>query len=139
MARQMPILPDEIVNNIISYGDPIVTQLYKNVMRQLHFNYKEFNYLRKQTTNFYRGFRKCDFRYFVLNRANNKKEINYNDEEKERRTKLVTFLHILENEYMLQNCTNHGILYPLPQEEGNFSFPLDNITTYIVLVYFNYV
>ena len=39
-------LPDEMVDIIMSYGDPNIVYLYKNVIHQLTINMNEYNYYR---------------------------------------------------------------------------------------------
>ena len=36
-------LPDDIISSIMSYGDPVITDLYKNVLDQLLYNKHQFN------------------------------------------------------------------------------------------------
>ena len=45
------MLPDEIVLEIMSFGDPNITLLYTNVMCQLLHHVTEFNYYRKNKPN----------------------------------------------------------------------------------------
>ena len=45
--------PDEVVKKILSYGDPIVTQRFNGVMRQIQYYNGEFHYHR---TNHFRPF-----------------------------------------------------------------------------------
>ena len=123
MARQILILPEVLINEIMSYGDPIINQRHEYVIRQISYNYEEFKYLRTRPHNFYGGFRECDFRYFILNRSLNKIETNCNT-KKRRERKSPELIRIILNGFRLQN--NHGIMYPMPEEEANFAFPLGN-------------
>lgn len=45
------MLPDEMVLEIMSFGDPNITLLYTNVMCQLLHHVTEFNYYRKNKPN----------------------------------------------------------------------------------------
>ena len=39
-------LPNDIISSIMSYGDAVITDLYKNVLDQLLYNKHQFNYHR---------------------------------------------------------------------------------------------
>ena len=60
------VLPIEIVENILLYGDPDVTQKYSAVIRQINYYRNEYNYLRKQAFNFYYKWNKHDIIYFIF-------------------------------------------------------------------------
>lgn len=42
------MLPEDIINEIMSYGDVNVTLKYKGVLNQLNYYRKEFDYQRKK-------------------------------------------------------------------------------------------
>ena len=70
------ILPIEIVEYILLYGDPDVTRKYSAVIRQINYYRNEYNYLRKQAFNFYYKWNKHDIIYFIFNRCRYKNEEN---------------------------------------------------------------
>lgn len=70
------VLPIEIVENILLYGDPDVTQKYSAVIRQINYYRNEFNYLRKKAFNFYYKWNKHDIIYFIFNRCYYKNQEN---------------------------------------------------------------
>jgi len=61
-------LPIDLIEYILSYGDPEVTIKYKAVINQLKYYKKEFNYLRHQELNFYGNWTEEQTMYFILNR-----------------------------------------------------------------------
>lgn len=61
-------LPMDVIDHILSYGDPEVTMKYKAVINQINYYIKEYDYLRHQELNFYYNWRKEDIIYFILNR-----------------------------------------------------------------------
>lgn len=69
-------LPNEIVNYIMSYTFPNVKEQHKSVVRQINYNFNEFNYLRHLPLNFYYRFYENEFLYFIFNRCYDKQEIN---------------------------------------------------------------
>ena len=73
------VLPGDIIEIIMSYGDPTVTNLYKNVMTQLIYHMNEFNYHRFNKSNpFNRWFLlpETDYHKYVLRECFLKKRIN---------------------------------------------------------------
>ena len=46
MSLKVMDLPSELVAEILSYGDVMVTQKYDGVLRQLKYHTKEFHYHR---------------------------------------------------------------------------------------------
>ena len=69
-------LPNDIVHEIMSYTFPNVKEQHISVIRQLNYNFKEFNYLRILPLNFYYRFYENEFLYFILNRTYDKQEVN---------------------------------------------------------------
>tara|TARA_B100001093_G_C26375328_1_gene820547 strand:- start:200 stop:547 length:348 start_codon:yes stop_codon:yes gene_type:complete len=69
-------LPNDIVNEIMSYTFPNVKEQHNSVVRQISYNYKEFNYLRNLPLNFYYRFYDNEFLYFIFNRIYDKQEVN---------------------------------------------------------------
>ena len=65
----LPTLPMEIVDYILSYGDPSVTIKNKAIVSQLNYYSKEYEYLRHCPFNFYYNWRKGDVIYFIFNRC----------------------------------------------------------------------
>lgn len=70
------ILPMEVVEKILSYGDPNITERKSTVISQLKYYTNEYNFLRKQPYNFYYKWNKNEIIYFILNRCHYKKEVN---------------------------------------------------------------
>lgn len=70
-------LPDDVINHILSYGDPIITQKYSFVMKQMKFLNTEFNYKRKQLYNRWYLYKDTDFKHYILYKNNSKSSINY--------------------------------------------------------------
>ena len=62
-------LPMDVIEHILSYGDPEVTMKYKAVINQINYYNKEYEYLRHQAFNFYYNWRKEDVIYFMFNRS----------------------------------------------------------------------
>ena len=72
-------LPDDIIRVIMSYGDPVITNLHKNVMDQLLYHMSEFNYHRSNKEKpFNRWFLlpETDYYKYVLRECLLKKHIN---------------------------------------------------------------
>lgn len=72
-------LPDDMIGVIMSYGDPSITNLYKNVMDQLLYHKNEFNYHRfNEAKPFNRWFLlpETDYYKYVLRECFLKKHIN---------------------------------------------------------------
>tara|TARA_Y100000389_G_scaffold182028_1_gene198237 strand:- start:495 stop:929 length:435 start_codon:yes stop_codon:yes gene_type:complete len=126
MLNEKCDLPNEIVRDVMSYTFPNVKEQHKSVVRQINYNYEEYNYLRGRPHNFYGGFRECDFRYFILKRALDKIEMNYNTDKRRERKQTTEFIVIQCNAYMLYFGTNHDNIYPMPEEEANFPFPAED-------------
>jgi hypothetical protein len=70
-------LPDDVIDLILSYGDPIVNQKYIFVMKQLRFLKKEFNYKRLQPYNTWHGYKESEFKHYILYKNNSKNSLNY--------------------------------------------------------------
>ena len=119
-------LPKYVVLEIMSYIFPNVREQHKSVVRQINYNYEEFNYLRGRPHNFYGGLRECDFRCFILNRTLIKIEMNCNTDKRRERKKSPEFTIIQHNAYMLYVGTAHGNIYPMPEEAANFHFPVED-------------
>tara|TARA_Y100000389_G_scaffold27785_1_gene23801 strand:+ start:1970 stop:2350 length:381 start_codon:yes stop_codon:yes gene_type:complete len=72
-------LPEDTINKILSYGDPINTQKYKCVLEQIIYYIREFNYHR---TNNYRPFcrwynvSETDYYRYALREVFLKKHVN---------------------------------------------------------------
>ena len=69
-------LPNDIVHEIMSYTFTNVKEQHISVIRQLNYNFKEFNYLRILPLNFYYRCYENEFLYFILNRTYDKQEVN---------------------------------------------------------------
>ena len=73
-------IPKHIIDNILSFGDPIITSNYKLCMNQLLYNKKEFDFLRTSSRkNSYYNWKEYNFKTFILIRSNQKKKLNYNN------------------------------------------------------------
>ena len=72
-------VPNDIINNILSFGDPEITIKYKSCINQLLYNKKEFDFLRNQKHNTYYNWKDYNFKTFILIRTNQKKKLNYNN------------------------------------------------------------
>lgn len=59
-------LPDDIVNKILSYGDPEVYKKFKLVMEQIEILKKEFQILRKDNMTCWYGHPETNFLYHAL-------------------------------------------------------------------------
>ena len=70
-------LPNDIVHEIMSYTFPNVKEQHKSVVRQINYNFNEFNYLRHLPLNHYYKFYENEFLYFMFNRTYDKIELNY--------------------------------------------------------------
>ena len=73
----MVILPDDVIDIILSYGDPIITQKYSFVMKQLEYLMNEFNYKRIKLFNTWYGYHEYHFKYYILYKNNSKSALNY--------------------------------------------------------------
>ena len=76
MLNEMCNLPNEVVGEIMSYIFPNVKEQHKSVVRQINYNFNEFNYLRHLPLNHYYRFYENEFVYFMFNRTYDKKELN---------------------------------------------------------------
>ena len=100
------MLPDDIINEIISYGDVNVTQKYKGVIIQLNYYKKEFDYQRKSHKNgYWYGVSGDHYNLYILYKSLDK----YHDIEMSRN--LIMRIH------MARNKTN---LYDIIYEIFNF-------------------
>jgi len=70
------ILPMDIVDLILSYGDPVITNRFQCVHYQLKYHQKEFDVLRHKPRNTYYGCKSYDLPYFILTRSNDKNQLN---------------------------------------------------------------
>jgi hypothetical protein len=66
-------LPNDVINCILSFGDPEITKKYNLCLNQLLYNKKEFDFLRQQRMNTYYNWDKHHFKYFILIRTSQKK------------------------------------------------------------------
>jgi hypothetical protein len=69
-------LPDDVIENILSYGDPIITEKYTCVLLQIEYLKNEFNYNRKRPYNVWCGYSDAWFIKYALYKNNNKISIN---------------------------------------------------------------
>lgn len=69
-------LPNDIINEILSYGDVDVTQKYEGVLLQLKFYIKEFNYHRKQPYNIWSTYDDYEYKIYALTKNRIKKYPN---------------------------------------------------------------
>jgi hypothetical protein len=69
-------LPEDVVNYILEYGDPIVTEKYKCVLNQINYLFKEFNYKRCQMWNVWKGYKKSQFMIYILYKNKSKNRLN---------------------------------------------------------------
>lgn len=72
----MTILPDDVIEHILSYGDPIVNEKYTSVVIQIEYLNNEFNYNRLKPYNVWYGFKECHFKKYALCKNNNKISLN---------------------------------------------------------------
>jgi hypothetical protein len=70
------ILPDDMIENILSYGDPIVNEKYTCVVIQIKYLMNEFNYHRTKPFNFWNGYSREWFKKYALYKNNNKISLN---------------------------------------------------------------
>jgi hypothetical protein len=70
------ILPDDIIEYILSYGDPIINEKYTLVMIQLEYLNDEFNYNRLKPYNVWYGYPSYWFKKYALCKNNNKISLN---------------------------------------------------------------
>ena len=69
-------LPNDIIDEILSYGDVDVTQKYEGVLLQLNFYIKEFNYHRKQPNNVWSTYADYEYKIYALTKSKIKKYPN---------------------------------------------------------------
>ena len=70
------ILPDDIIEHILSYGDPIVNEKYSFVIIQIEYLNNEFNYNRLKPYNTWYGYKESQFKKYALCKNNNKISLN---------------------------------------------------------------
>ena len=70
--KMIVILPDDVIENILSYGDPIVNEKYTCVVFQIKYLNNEFNYHRTKPFNFWNGFKDYHFKKYALYKNNSK-------------------------------------------------------------------
>lgn len=70
-------LSDDIINHILSFGDPEITEKYNLCLIQLLYNKKEFEFLRQSKMSIYYNWKEEYFKYFILIRVYQKKKLNY--------------------------------------------------------------
>ena len=68
-------LPNDIIDEILSYGDVDVTQKYEGVLLQLNFYIKEFNYHRKKPNNVWSTYADYEYKIYALTKSKIKKYI----------------------------------------------------------------
>ena len=76
-------LPTDIIDYILSFGDPEIYVKFSYCFKQLLYNKREFGALRNTIGNTYSGWRDSYFMYFVLER-NYQKSLNNNNFYKSR-------------------------------------------------------
>ena len=86
-------VPNDIINHILSFGDPEITKKYNLCLIQLLYNKKEFDYLRQLRMNTYYNWKKHHFKYFILTRNLQKKNINSKTKYKPLIKKTNNFIH----------------------------------------------
>ena len=72
----MTTLPDDIIEHILSYGDPIVNEKYTLVVIQIEYLKNEFNYNRSKPYNVWYGYKESEFKNYALCKNNNKISLN---------------------------------------------------------------
>lgn len=72
----MTILPDDVIEQILSYGDPIVNEKYTLVVIQIEYLNNEFNYNRYKPYNVWYGYPQELFKNYALCKNNNKISLN---------------------------------------------------------------
>ena len=70
------ILPDDVIENILSYGDPIVNEKYTLVVIQIDYLNNEFNYNRLKPYNVWYSYPEEWFKKYALYKNNNKISLN---------------------------------------------------------------
>jgi hypothetical protein len=70
------ILPDDVIDHILSYGDPIVNEKYTYVLIQIDYLNNEFNYNRKKPYNSWYGYKESHFKKYALYKNNSKITLN---------------------------------------------------------------
>ena len=67
------MLPDDVINEIMYYGDVNVTLKYIGVINQLNYYKKEFDYQRKNHKNgYWYGLSNHDYKLYVLYKSKDK-------------------------------------------------------------------
>lgn len=69
-------LPDDVINNILGYGDPIVNENHTLVVIQIEYLKNEFNYNRSKPYNIWYGYTESEFKKYALCKNNNKISLN---------------------------------------------------------------
>jgi hypothetical protein len=69
-------LPDDVIENILSYGDPIINEKYTLVVIQIEYLNNEFNYNRSKPYNVWYGYSEESFKKYALCKNNNKISLN---------------------------------------------------------------
>jgi hypothetical protein len=69
-------LPDDVIEHILSYGDPIINEKYTLVVIQIDYLNNEFNYNRLKPYNVWYGYPEEWFKKYALNKNNNKISLN---------------------------------------------------------------
>ena len=70
------ILPDDVIEHILSYGDPIVNEKYSFVVIQIEYLNNEFNYNRSKPYNTWYDYPPELFKKYALSKNNNKISLN---------------------------------------------------------------
>ena len=76
------ILPNDVIENILSYGDPIVNEKYSFVVIQIEYLKNEFDYHRKHKpyciiiSSIWYGYSENKFKKYALYKNNHKISIN---------------------------------------------------------------
>jgi len=70
-------LPKDVIDIILSYGDPIINEKYSFVMKQIEYLKREFNYKRLQPYNIWYHYTESDFMEYILYKNNSKSVMNY--------------------------------------------------------------
>ena len=69
-------LPEDVVNYILEYGDPIVNEKFKCVLIQINYLVEEFNYKRFAMWNIWKGYRENQFMMYILYKNKSKHKLN---------------------------------------------------------------
>ena len=71
------MLPEDVIEYILSYGDPNINEKYRFVMKQIKFLKTEFNYNRLKPYNTWYLYKDEDFKHYILYKNNSKNALNY--------------------------------------------------------------